>query len=444
MARTLRNNTLTTNLIAVLAVDDDNATIGVWTTPGSSTKLTSGSGLTLTSTAVSGSDQTFGSSTARAIIMDAATDKLVITAGSEIALPTANDTYVSYFAALIDYNSSDRGNIVGSAADGSADYALILNGTTLYYRQADADRTSANQTIPVTGKFGVGSWWKQKASSGIEKTAHYWYGAESGSGTDVSPTTPVQAAALHGTSGGPQLEAFLSNEDFNRVVLGEVMLVAVWSRQLSDAEFQSVHDDPIGALFETGATGVTITNAGDEVFYPGETGIIITGTNFETQGANSKVWISPTDNIADSNKVEQTVTAWTDNQITFTAVKGTLSFLTTAYLFVVAHSGADNDTGYAVAIEPRVYVRETLVDLTNTPVANETGLTVFVWRSDPRVVALGTPNEILTSKTTNGSGVTDWQIARGSIAVNDPVWIAIMKDGTPYRATMRKVAPVYE
>lgn len=96
----------------------------------------------------------------------------------------------------------------------------------------------------------------------------------------------------------------------------------------------------------------TITDAGDEDYNDAETGISITGTNFgATQGAG-KVWISPTDNVNDAQRVEQTVTAWGDTSITFTAVRGILG-RGTYYLFVVNNGGSSNASGRAVTFSAR-------------------------------------------------------------------------------------------
>lgn len=184
-----------------------------------------------------------------------------------------------------------------------------------------------------------------------------------------------------------------------------------------------------------------ISDAGDEVFNTGES-ITISGSGFGAAQGTGSVKLSPSDNVADAGAVSQTVTAWSDTSITFTVVKGSLDFLTGLYLFVTNDDAASNDTGYSVQLEPKVYVRETLVDLQANPVANASGLTALIWRADP--ASQSNPNETLTSKTTDGSGVTAWQITRGSLAVNDPIWLAIVKPGTPYKATLRKITPSYE
>lgn len=199
----------------------------------------------------------------------------------------------------------------------------------------------------------------------------------------------------------------------------------------------------VAARLSEAATAPTITDAGDESFYNGETGCTISGSGFGSSQGNGTVKISPTNNVNDAGAIAQTVTSWGATSIQFTCVKSTLSFLTNYYLFVTENGGASNATGYQVQIEPRVYIREKLVDLDGNTVNSESGLTAFVWRAIPSNTNQA-PAECLTSKTTDADGDIDWQITRGSLVSPNPVWVAIFKDGTPFRATMRKVTPVYE
>jgi hypothetical protein len=55
--------------------------------------------------------------------------------------------------------------------------------------------------------------------------------------------------------------------------------------------------------------------------------------------------------VDDAARVAQTVTAWADTSITFTAVRGALQPGTTLYLFVVPTANDPNATGYQVAVE---------------------------------------------------------------------------------------------
>lgn len=81
-----------------------------------------------------------------------------------------------------------------------------------------------------------------------------------------------------------------------------------------------------------------ITNLSSSSYYDGETGIVITGTDFT--GTQGTVTI---------NGVAQTITNWTDTSITFTAVLGGNS-LSTPYNLIVTNTSASPD----LASDPEV------------------------------------------------------------------------------------------
>ena len=195
-------------------------------------------------------------------------------------------------------------------------------------------------------------------------------------------------------------------------------------------------------VMEASGSSPAITDAGDELFENGES-ITITGTGFGASQGTGTVKLCPTDNVADGSAQAQTVTSWSDTSITITVSRGSLSFLTNLYLFVTADGGSSNASGYVVQIEPKVYLRETLVDLTESPLASVTGITAFIWHSAP---ASGnqTPTQALSDLSTDANGDTNYKLTRGSLVVNDPIWVMLLKDGSPHRMTARKITPAYE
>jgi hypothetical protein len=193
-----------------------------------------------------------------------------------------------------------------------------------------------------------------------------------------------------------------------------------------------------------GAVGLpTVTDAGDESYYNGETGVTVTGTNFGSAQGSGKVYLSPTDDVDDGDRVEQTVTSWSDTSIQFTVVKGSLDLDTGLYLFVVNDGGSSNAVGHAVEIASRPYVRESLIDETGAAVASVTGITMVIYHALP-TTASPNPAQVIENVASNGSGAIDQLINRGSLDPGDPVWVVMMKDGTPAKGTVRKITPVYE
>lgn len=86
----------------------------------------------------------------------------------------------------------------------------------------------------------------------------------------------------------------------------------------------------------------------DEEIAVGQTGVVITGTDFETDGANSRVRIDSASNGTGTSQT-QTDTSWGDTSIQFTVSTGSLNYGTN-YLFVRNQSLQENATGYAVNI----------------------------------------------------------------------------------------------
>jgi hypothetical protein len=90
-----------------------------------------------------------------------------------------------------------------------------------------------------------------------------------------------------------------------------------------------------------------ITNAEDEQLTAGETDFVITGTGFESLQGTGTVELCPSSTYG--SPVAQTVTGWSDTEITITGVKGALSYGTN-YLFVTNDTGYTNATGYAITL----------------------------------------------------------------------------------------------
>lgn len=124
-----------------------------------------------------------------------------------------------------------------------------------------------------------------------------------------------------------------------------------------------------------GGSAPTITDAGDESYVNGETGIVITGTSFGASQGTGSVKISPTDDVDDANAVAQTVTAWGDTSVTFTCVKGSLAFNTNLYLFVTKDGGYSNASGHVVQIAGT----RKLKVFTHSSAAGATGVDIAVY-----------------------------------------------------------------
>lgn len=84
----------------------------------------------------------------------------------------------------------------------------------------------------------------------------------------------------------------------------------------------------------------------DEDIHDAQTGVVITGSDFETEGANSRVRINSSSAGSGTDSV-QTDTSWADTSIQFSVVKGSLSYGTN-YVFVRNQSLEENATGFQI------------------------------------------------------------------------------------------------
>lgn len=125
--------------------------------------------------------------------------------------------------------------------------------------------------------------------------------------------------------------------------------LAVWGRELADAEAAVVANDFLGQMDPV--TGPVPSDVdGDDTVFEGQTSVQINGSGFgATQGTGS-VTVSPTDDINDVNAVNPTVSTWSDTQITLSAVNFPTGVAEggTAYVFVTDDAAASNAAGHAI------------------------------------------------------------------------------------------------
>jgi hypothetical protein len=120
---------------------------------------------------------------------------------------------------------------------------------------------------------------------------------------------------------------------------------ATWSGSLSNESAAPIN----GYITYTAGASVAIDSVSDATYTNGQTGIVITGSGFGASQGAGVVLISPTDDVTDVDAEAQTVTAWGDTSITFTAVRGSLAYNTTMYLFVKEDGGTSNAAGEPVS-----------------------------------------------------------------------------------------------
>ena len=106
-----------------------------------------------------------------------------------------------------------------------------------------------------------------------------------------------------------------------------------------------------------GSSAPTISSVSDTTLDNGQTGIVITGTNFGASQGGGSVIIVTEDDVQGLTFQTQTVTAWGDTEITITAARGSLPTATNLYLFVINDDAESNAAGYVVQFNSNLVLR---------------------------------------------------------------------------------------
>lgn len=88
-----------------------------------------------------------------------------------------------------------------------------------------------------------------------------------------------------------------------------------------------------------------------------------------------------------------------------------------------------------------ITLRGTLINEAGSPVADATGIACLVWYGS---APAGTPDESLSSLTTNANGSYSFALALGGLAFNDPVYRVIYSGDPPTRNHAGRRVPDYE
>jgi len=114
-----------------------------------------------------------------------------------------------------------------------------------------------------------------------------------------------------------------------------------------------------------------ITDFGDEDHKTDETGVILTGTDFEAVQGTGKVLFAIEDTWgAITTTVEQTIVSWTDTSIELDIVPGTLP-TGTLYVYVTNNDGNTNPNGYMFTLTPAIKLLDILITTPAAPTVRD-------------------------------------------------------------------------
>jgi hypothetical protein len=199
-----------------------------------------------------------------------------------------------------------------------------------------------------------------------------------------------------------------------------------WTGALTSINNYSPITIAIKAAVVAGAT--QITGVSDATIYHGQTGIVVTGTNFNASQGDGEIYVCSANDPDHVSAVNQTVTAWSDTEITITAVLDSFDFDEDLYLFVRNSDEEEDTSGFVIQRQAVISITKTLETKGGAAQANITDINWAVYED----VALETLLERGTGESTNGSGQLVINLTtQGGLDPNasDPVYLILSKDG---------------
>lgn len=247
------------------------------------------------------------------------------------------------------------GSVSATANSGTSGYMRFRNSTSTNFIYLGLANTT-NVCMRISGSGGS----KDIETTGGVLTADAWFGVVG----RFDFNNDKARIELYNSSGTLIDSAQSIGTDLSTYVLSDVNILNCggFSSGAPDMYFDNffvgnTYDEPVQNAFTissyTAYASPVITDAGDEVYWEGER-ITVTGTGFGSTQGTGAVYISPTNDIGNADKVTQTLVSWSDTSIVFYATRGTMKYNTALYLFVKNNTGNSNSTGYSVQIEPGV------------------------------------------------------------------------------------------
>lgn len=360
---------------------------------------------------------------------------------------------------------------IGSQAFAETAFAINTNSGFLpsfILTVLDADIPAGEQTVDITWSTtmateGLGGWLllggvdqvtPVRDQDEVASNAATVYACPSALDVDVGDC--VVCVLEVGTNTGP-ITLPSGYTAVHNTVPGNAMATALVYKLITEAgteqpQFEipsSARGSAVFVVFRAagGSTAPTIESVSDATLAHGQTGVVLTGTNFSASG--NTVLISPTDDVNDVNAVEQTISAEGTTEITLGALDLDSFDFGNLYVFVINSSDESNETGEIVS---RVVATATLdftgsnkfVDEAGDAQASVEDLTLYVWRSPRPPSSVGTPDQIITGVDLDASGELTQSIDVGSLEPDDTVFgMLFAADGTDlYWAG--EVTPTYE
>ena len=254
MALTLKSSGLATKLIACVTVDDDGTTVKDFVTGNTAAQNAS------VASPKTGSD-TWKSVTRNYFRTDYGADQFspqaILWSGTQPSLPIGNGgvgmSFYCAIRALVDISITQY---LWQTSTNINEVLKISSANKLVARTGATDHTASTTSLAASTKTSVGAAWVYGG------TGTYYYGLESGS-------LAADGTFAEGSDGTTSPLNMFAGAASNGACRGTYFLAAWFSGSgglLTLSDFQSLHADPIGTLFNTPAAAPPVLYRPAQVF----------------------------------------------------------------------------------------------------------------------------------------------------------------------------------
>lgn len=246
-----------------------------------------------------------------------------------------SDNHLAVYTRIATETEEATTNVPTVSSDYAYGWYLRITGAhpTAFWNFNTAGQTQSSAPIDVTG-----------ATPDVDDVLAFVFagldGADGGAGT-IAGTGWTKWRSLEATAGGSSGASG---------VVGTKSIPSQTATGTATADW-SVSDGTAGIQFGIAPvdTVPTVTDITPDEFDDAETGIVITGTNFNASQGAGKVELCDSATYATANKQEQDETAWADTEITFTCDFGTIG-PGSWWIFVTNSNPETQVTGYPVTV----------------------------------------------------------------------------------------------
>lgn len=242
MALTLKTSGIATQLLLCFAVDTDDTIkefVNGWT---------DGSGFTMAGVTVGTAASWNGHSIKPMVVASSANNGFALTTPVSFNWYAAGGS--SAYVAASNYAHTDNGAHFFSDSLTDDDHAFMVDSLDRVQVFALSTRAYSTTTVSTSGAMQSFGWFYEDDGT---NNAGVYYGLASGSGS-------IEGTSTWGNVSYDRLCGFVcrASASHNRNAAGSYLLLAMFTGKLTESDFDALHADPIGTLFQASAPSAVL------------------------------------------------------------------------------------------------------------------------------------------------------------------------------------------